>query len=94
MKIPGFNADASLPRSTKTYRSSGHYGHGQSVNSGGDTVIPAIPFCGNCDDILDRCAQNGGRPRAVCNACATGNCFSGVEDPTPSDPFTPKPWQW
>jgi len=36
---------------------------------------------------------NGFRPRAVCRACLVGNCFSGVEDPTPHDPFTPLPGQ-
>ena len=88
MNMPGFNAEASL------YRSSGHYLGGRSNDSHVDVVVPSIPFCGNCDYILDRCAENGGRPRAVCRACATGNCFSGVEDPTPSDPFTPVPWRW
>ncbi|MGH7801529.1 MAG: hypothetical protein ACREOW_13050 [Thermodesulfobacteriota bacterium] len=93
MNMPGFTADASLHRSITSYTSGG-YLRGQSANLQAGTVVPAIPFCGNCDYILDRCEQNGWRPRAVCNACATGNCFSGVEDPTPSDPFTPHPWRW
>ena len=81
INMPNFTAEASL------YRSSGSYRSGQSADSRADTVVPAIPFCGNCDYILDRCARNGGRPRAVCRACAIGNCFSGVEDPTPGNPW-------
>ncbi len=88
MNLPQFTADKSLKRSK------GHYRHGHSAAMSANTVVPAIPFCGNCDYILDNCAVNGGRPRAVCRACATGNCYSGVEDPTPSDPWTPYPWQW
>src|SRR6266545_1084364 len=93
MNMPGFNADASLYQSTHSYNY-GSYQYMQSANSRFGAVIPAIPFCGNCDDILDRCARNGGLPRAVCHACAIGDCFSGVENPTPSDPFTPSPWWW
>lgn len=81
MNMPGFTATESL------YKSSSYYRRGQSADSHADTVVPAIPFCGNCDEILDRCARNGGRPRAVCRACAIGNCFSGVEDPTPGNPW-------
>jgi hypothetical protein len=88
MRLPKFTAAESL------YRSDGHYLQRYAGAAPGDVVVPAIPFCGNCDDILDRCAANGGRPRAVCRACATGNCFSGVEDPTPEDPFTPRPGWW
>ena len=92
MNIPGFTAGASLDRNTRSY--AGSYRYGQSSNPQATRIVPAIPFCGNCDDILDRCSQNGWRPRAVCNACAVGDCYSGVEDPTPEDPFTPHPWQW
>ena len=83
MSLPAFTAANSL------YRSSRHYHHGHAESGAADGVVPAIPFCGNCDDILDRCAENGFRPRAVCRACLIGNCYSGVEDPTPDDPFTP-----
>ena len=83
--MPGFSADASLGRRRGQYRAGG------SDRSIDGTIVPAIPFCGNCDYILDRCARNGFRPRALCYACLTGNCFSGVEDPTPSNPFTPVP---
>jgi len=83
MNAPIFTAEASL------YKSSGYYCGGQSADSHAGTVVPAIPFCGNCDEILDNCARNGGRPRAVCRACAIGDCFSGVENPPP-----PLPWQW
>lgn len=84
MNMPGFTAESSL------YANSGFYRQTQLAGSGSDTVVPAIPFCGNCDYILDRCAENGGRPRALCHACAVGNCFSGVEVPPPDDPF---PWR-
>ena len=88
MNMPRFTADASLHRSTTSY-TSGDYICRQSANSQAGIVVPAIPFCGNCDYILDRCARNGWRPRAVCNACAIGDCFSGVENPIP-----PYPWGW
>lgn len=88
MNMPGFNADASFYRSTTSY-TTGDYLRGQSANSQTGTVVPAIPFCGNCPEILDRCSKNGGRPRAVCNACAMDDCFSGVENPIP-----PYPWGW
>lgn len=88
MNVPGFSADASLYRSTTSYTTGG-YLHGQSANSQTGTVVPAIPFCGNCDYILDRCSRNGWRPTAVCNACVSGDCFSGVENPIP-----PYPWGW
>ena len=87
MSLPGFSADASLRSGRRQYRAM------RSGRPKTGTVVPAIPFCGNCDDILDRCSRNGFRPRAVCRACLVGNCFSGVEDPTPHDPFTPLPGQ-
>jgi hypothetical protein len=87
MNLPRFTAAASAYQSQRQYR-------GRTAGAHGGTVVPAIPFCGNCDYILDRCEQNGWRPRAVCRACAIGNCFSGVEDPTPDDPWTPGPGQW
>jgi hypothetical protein len=90
MNMPGFTAGASLHRSAILY--TGGYLRGWSANLKAGAVVPAIPFCGNCDYILDNCDRNGGYPRAVCYACATGNCFSGVEDPTPSDPFDLNPW--
>ena len=87
MNIPGFNAEAAL------YKTRGDFGFSaQSANSTANAVIPAIPFCGNCDEILDRCAETGFRPRAVCLACLTGNCFSGVEKPPQLlDPFGHRP---
>jgi hypothetical protein len=75
VNIPGFSAAASL------YQTSGSYLQGRTAPSVGGNVVPAIPFCGNCDFILDNCERNGWRPRAVCNACAVGDCFSGVERP-------------
>lgn len=75
MNIPGFTAEASLYRASSDYVGSGF---GNS-HSGG--VIPAIPFCGNCDYILENCERNGGRPAALCRMCETGNCFSGIEKP-------------
>jgi hypothetical protein len=88
MHLPKFTATETL------YKSRRHYLHGRAARGLANTVVPAIPFCGNCDYILDRCAENGGRPRALCRACAFGNCYSGVEDPTPNDPWTPVPGQW
>ena len=87
MSLPGFSADACLRSARRPYRALGPGGPKSAI------VVPAIPFCGNCDEILDRCSRNGFRPRAVCRACLVGNCFSGVEDPTPHDPFTPLPGQ-
>jgi hypothetical protein len=75
MKMPGFTAEKSLSAALGRYRS------GRRVVSRSGAVIPAIPACANCDDILDRCAANGGKPRAVCKACARGHCYSGEENP-------------
>lgn len=87
MNLPGFLAEDTL------YRSREHYQGGRQMSHLSENlIVPAIPNCQNCDTILERCENNGWRPRAVCNACATGNCFSGVEDPTPTDPFTPDTW--
>ena len=89
MSIPRFTGEASLYRSKSCYR------HGTSADSHADIVVPAIPYCGNCDYILDNCARNGFRPRALCWACLTGNCFSGVENPPPvlQNPVAPFPLQ-
>ena len=75
MKTPGFTADASFGRRSRRYACT------PSARAEGGSIVPAIPFCDNCDEILERCAVNGFRPRAVCYACLTGNCFSGVEKP-------------
>ena len=83
MNIPGFSAETALYKSRHRYRD------GKFRASAGNVVIPSIPACRNCDYILDNCERNGWRPRAVCTACAAGNCYEGVEDPTPEDPFTP-----
>ena len=87
MIVPGFYAEASLYGIGRSMR------QGQLVVSPADTVVPAIPSCGNCDVILDHCARDGWRPRAVCNACAIGDCYSGVEVPPPTAPFLGSP-QW
>lgn len=52
MKMPGFNAEASLHRSTKTYRISGHYRHEPSAaDSYVNSVVPAVPSgCSGCLD--------------------------------------------
>jgi hypothetical protein len=87
MNLPGFTAEAALHKASGDFRFSP-----QSAHSIANGVIPAIPFCGNCDQILDRCEENGFRPRAVCLACLTGNCFSGVEKPPQLlDPFGQRP---
>jgi hypothetical protein len=75
MNIPGFAAEQSLRKVQGRYRNR------QSVVVQPGAVIPAIPRCANCDFILENCATNGGRPRAVCNACRTGWCYSGEENP-------------
>jgi hypothetical protein len=44
--------------------------------------MPALPRCENCDYILENCDANGGRPYALCRACASGRCdSSGEENP-------------
>jgi hypothetical protein len=83
MNIPGFTAEAVFHESLGRYRL-----NGKAADSTAGSVVPAIPFCGNCPDILERCSRTGGRPRAVCRACAIGDCFSGVERPPQLlDPF-------
>jgi len=69
MNIPKFTGEASL------YQSRGFYRHGQSTASRADIVVPAIPYCGNCDYILDNCERNGWHPRGLCNLCAAGICY-------------------
>jgi hypothetical protein len=86
MRLPMFTATESVYRSSASYRNAG-----ELATPATGSVVAAIPFCGNCDDILENCARNRWRPRAVCNACFFGHCFSGVEDPTPGDPTTPSP---
>jgi hypothetical protein len=86
MRLPGFSAEQSL------YGRRGPHRLTWAAGVGPDMVTPAIPACANCDEILDRCAENGGRPRAVCRACAAGNCYEGTEDPPPSGPGAP--WEW
>jgi hypothetical protein len=82
MSVPGFTADRSLQAPRGRYRS------GRPSASRSGAVVPAIPMCRNCDYILDNCEKHGWRPRALCNACAVGNCY----DPLPMpDPF-PNPW--
>jgi hypothetical protein len=89
LKIPGFTADHALTAQFGRYRI------GQLAASNQNTVIPAIPACRNCDAILDRCESNGWRPRAVCNACASGNCYEvpPMPDPFPN-PFDSGPPHW
>ncbi|MGH2568073.1 MAG: hypothetical protein ACRDGA_07005 [Bacteroidota bacterium] len=88
MKIPGFTADACFVRHAFHYRGA------QPARPYSGGIVSAIPFCDNCDEILDRCAQNGFRPRAVCYACLTGDCFSGVEKPPQllQDRIPPRFW--
>jgi hypothetical protein len=75
MSMPGFTADRSLQAAGGYYRTT------RRARAGTRGVVPAIPNCANCDAILDRCIENGGRPRALCRACAFGNCYSGEENP-------------
>lgn len=86
MNLPGFNAEKSLGEPRSSYRS------GRLSGSYSDAVIPAIPACRNCDYILDQCEKRGWRPRALCNACAVGNCYEDPPTPDPfPDPFGPLP---
>lgn len=98
MNMPGFNANAALYRSAHVYHGATDalpYGGSNAYRRGlsaAGVVVPAIPACANCDYILDNCAQNGWRPRAVCNACAFGNCYEEPPMPDPyPDPFDPLP---
>jgi hypothetical protein len=69
MSIPGFTAERSLNAARRRHR------RGRTAGSRSAAIVPAIPACDNCDEILERCAANGGKPRAVCSACARGNCY-------------------
>jgi hypothetical protein len=73
MKLPGFSGEASL------YESGSHYRHGRAAQPAAQSVVPAIPYCGNCDYILDNCSRNGWRPRGLCNLCAAGACYDSPE---------------
>ena len=77
MSIPGFTAESSLSNGGP-YSTLGRFAGPQ-----GSAVVPAIPYCGNCDWILDNCAKTGGRPYALCAACATGNCYGPRQVPPP-----------
>jgi hypothetical protein len=86
MNMPGFTAERSLQKASGRYRGI------RSSASRADAVIPAIPACRNCDYILDRCEANNWRPRALCAACAFGNCYEEPPMPNPyPDPFPPLP---
>lgn len=70
MSMPGFVAEASL-YSSLTKR---HVAMGVAPESMADEqVIPAIPPCHACDDILDLCVRGEARG-AVCHACAIRHC--------------------
>ena len=87
MNTPGFNAETALYKTSAHYRVGGH-----TLHSATGLIIPAIPQCKNCDYILDRCENNGWRPRALCNMCAVGNCYDEPPMPNPyPDPFPPLP---
>lgn len=82
MNMPAFTAETSL------YATNGHYRAGSRAFPSPNQIFPAIPRCDNCESILERCENNGWRPRAVCNACLFGNCYDEppLPDPYP-DPF-------
>jgi hypothetical protein len=87
MRMAGFAAETSLYRARRQYKSGK-----QMSNSPRQSIVPAIPACGNCDWILEQCEINGWRPRAVCNACAVGWCYEEPPMPDPfPDPFDPLP---
>lgn len=88
MNIPGFTAEAVFQENFNSYRL-----HGEAADRQPGRIVPAIPFCGNCPEILERCDRTGGLPRALCRACAIGDCFSGVERPPQLlDPYGHHPW--
>jgi hypothetical protein len=68
MNMPGFTAETSL------YRSNNYYGGGQFDRAHTSAVIPSIPFCGNCDYILERCERLNLWRTALCKMCLFGNC--------------------
>jgi hypothetical protein len=86
MRLPGFTAGQSLPAAGR------HRAARAGRRERAGAVVPALPFCDNCDEILDRCAANGGKPRAVCRACAEGRCYSGVEVLPETVPGFPPGW--
>ena len=51
MAMPGFIAEAS--RSARAR----YGGRSRIAETPAGSVVPAIPYCGNCDYILDRCAS-------------------------------------
>lgn len=71
MRLPGFEAQASLYKSGSSYLSAK-----ADTNASGQ-VIPAIPPCRNCDYICDVCERRG----VACGACAL--CDVGWCDPSP-----------
>ena len=75
MNMPGFTAEQSLRAVRGRHRSD------RRVSSQMGSVIPAIPRCENCDTLLDYCETHNWRPRAACNACASGRCDSSEENP-------------
>lgn len=87
MNMPGFSADASLYKTSGYYQADRH-----AINLPTQMIIPAIPMCQNCDWILEQCEIHGWRPRALCHACAVGNCYDEPPMPNPyPDPFPPLP---
>jgi len=84
MRTPGFVAEASLYPGG-SYRQT----VGRSIEPG--HVVPAIPPCHACDNILDKCSRAELRG-AICRYCAVGFC-----DPqdwkNPPHPFPlSEPW--
>lgn len=76
MTIPRFTAELSLMAGTRYRRAGG------AAQSPIDSVVPAIPYCGNCDYILDWCASTHSHS-AVCRACLTGDCYGPPTAPPP-----------
>jgi hypothetical protein len=77
MTIPGFTAEVSLS-ARRSYR-----GLGRIAEAHVDSIVPAIPYCGNCDYILEWCARTHNSHSAICIACATGNCYGPPTTPPP-----------
>jgi hypothetical protein len=75
--LPGFTAEESLGAARGRYRS----GWPMSSRAGAvGSVVPAIPYCGNCDYILDWCARLHSHA-AICSYCAGGYCWGPYNGP-------------
>lgn len=84
MHMPGYTAERAL-------RSRCRYAATTNTYSDPNAVVPAIPPCHACDDILELCFRGEARG-AVCRMCATGRCDpEDWRNPPPPFPRN-EPW--